>query len=75
MLVRPVRPRHVPRAEQHALQYYEIPLLWQTFQVFHDLKQGRYFVNGFDNDARPPRWSEGGDPRAFSPNALLYFVR
>ncbi len=62
-------------AEQHALQYYEFPLFWQTLQVFHDLAVRRYFATGFDDGAQPPRWSEGADPRAFSPNALLYFVR
>jgi hypothetical protein len=62
-------------AECHALQHYEVPLLWQTLQVFHDLKQERYFAVGLDDGARPPVWSEGGDPREFSPNALLYYGR
>ncbi|MDJ0848340.1 MAG: DUF1329 domain-containing protein [Myxococcota bacterium] len=62
-------------AEQHALQFYDVPVLWSTFQVFHDLAQRRYFAAGFDDGFRPPRWSDGGDPRVFSPNALLYFVR
>jgi hypothetical protein len=43
--------------------------------VFHDLKERRYLVNGLDNERHPWRFSEGSDPREFSPNALSYDVR
>jgi hypothetical protein len=62
-------------AEAHALEYYEVPLLWDTLQVFHDLLERRYFVLGLDAGLAPPRFESGGDPREFSPNALLYYVR
>jgi hypothetical protein len=61
--------------EAHAINYYDVPVLWETLQVFHDLKQGRYFVSGLDNGSRPPRFAEDADPREFSPNALLYYIR
>ena len=61
--------------EAHSINYYEVPVLGNTLEVFHDLKQQRYLVNGLDNDRNAPRFSEGSDPREFSPNALAYDVR
>ena len=61
--------------EVHALNYYEVPVLWTTLDVFHDLQQERYLANGLDNDRNAPRFSESSDPREFSPNALVYDVR
>ena len=62
-------------AEAHALNYYEVPVLWTTLEVFYDLQQRRYLVNGLDNDRNSYRFSETADPREFSPQALLYYVR
>jgi hypothetical protein len=62
-------------AESHALDYYDVPVLWDTLQVHHDLRDGRTFVFGIDVGQAAPRFEEGGDPREFSPNALLYYVR
>ena len=50
-------------------------VLWDTLQVYHDLSERRYVVSGLDNGRNPPRFREGGDPREFNPNALLYYVR
>lgn len=61
--------------EAHALNHYEVPVLWSTLLVYHDLSARRYMVNGLDNSRRPPQFREGGDPREFNPNALLYYVR
>jgi hypothetical protein len=61
--------------EAHAINYYDVPVLWTTLEVFHDLKQDRYSVTGLDNGRNPPEFSEGSDPREFSPNALAYDVR
>jgi hypothetical protein len=62
-------------AEAHALNYYEVPVLWKTLDVYHDLKERRYFVSGLDNGRNPPQFAEEGDPREFSPNALTYYIR
>jgi hypothetical protein len=62
-------------AEAHALNYYEVPVLWTTVEVFYDLQDGRYFANGLDNDRNSYRFSDTADPREFSPNALVYYVR
>ena len=61
--------------EAHALNYYEVPVLWDTLQVFHDLKARRYLATGLDGSRNPPRFLEKADPREFSPNALLYYIR
>ena len=61
--------------EAHALNLYEVPVLWSTLLVYHDLIARRYAITGLDNGRNPPVFSEGGDPREFNPNALQYYVR
>ncbi len=61
--------------EAHALNFYEVPVLWSTLLVYHDLKARRYTITGLDNDLNPPLFREGGDPREFNPNALQYYLR
>jgi len=61
--------------EVHALEYYDVPVLWNTLEVYHDLVRDRYLVTGLDNARSTYRFSEGSDPREFSPNALSYEVR
>jgi hypothetical protein len=61
--------------EVHAINYYDVPVLWSTLEVYHDLIQDRYLVTGLDNGRNTYRFSEGSDPREFSPNALSYEVR
>ena len=62
-------------AEAHAMNFYEVPLLWSTLEVYYDLKQQRYLVAGLDNGRNPYRFSDEADPREFSPNALNYYIR
>ena len=62
-------------AEAHPINYYEVPLLSDTLQVFYDLQEGRYLVRGLDNHLRQPRFRDDADPREFSPNALIYYIR
>jgi hypothetical protein len=61
--------------ESHALNLYEVPALWHTLLVYHDLAARRYAITGLDNARQPPQFREGGDPREFNPNALQYYVR
>jgi hypothetical protein len=61
--------------ETHAINYYEVPVLWSTLEVYHDLLSGRYLVSGLDNARNAYQFSEGSDPREFSPNALSYDIR
>jgi hypothetical protein len=62
-------------SEAHALNYYEVPVLWSTLEVYYDLKEGRYLVSGMDNRRNPYRFTDSADPREFSPNALNYYIR
>jgi hypothetical protein len=61
--------------EAHAINFYDVPVLWSTLEVYQDLLAERYLVTGLDNARNTYRFSEGSDPREFSPNALTYFVR
>ncbi len=57
------------------LNYYTVPVHLSTLEVFQDLQQRRYLVDGLDNHRKPYSFSETADPREFSPNALAYYVR
>jgi len=61
--------------EGHVINYYEVPLLWTTLQVFHELKQRRYVVSGVDNQRPMIRFTDEGNAKGFSPNALNDFIR
>ena len=37
-------------SESHLLNYYEVPLMFSTLENTYDFKDGRYFVEGIDND-------------------------
>ncbi len=62
-------------ADAHALNFYTVPVHKATLYTYHDLKARRYLVDGLDNARRPLKFLEDADPREFSPNSLLYFVR
>jgi hypothetical protein len=62
-------------AMAHGLNYYTVPVHLSTLEVFHDLVEKRYYVDGLDNRRVPYEFLEGADPREFSPNALPYYVR
>jgi hypothetical protein len=62
-------------AEAHAMNFYEVPLLLSTLEVYYDLQQQRYLVAGLDNERNPYQFSDEADPREFSPNALNYYIR
>ena len=62
-------------SEGHVINYYEVPVLWATLEAWYDLKARRYFVNGLDNRRNMYRFSERGNIKDFSPNALNLYVR
>ncbi len=62
-------------AMAHGLNYYTVPVHLSTLEVFHDLAEDRYYVDGLDNRRAPYEFLETADPREFSPNALPYYVR
>ncbi|WP_196140528.1 DUF1329 domain-containing protein [Aliikangiella sp. G2MR2-5] len=57
-------------AMSHAVNYFEVPLLWSTLEVFHDLKSGRYLALGLDNEDSMPDFFAKRDKRDFTPAAL-----
>lgn len=61
--------------EAHAINFYEVPMMEDTINVFYDLEERRYLVKGLDNHLRQPRFRDHADPREFSPNALIYYIR
>ncbi|PID42477.1 MAG: outer membrane lipoprotein-sorting protein [Proteobacteria bacterium] len=56
-------------SEAHTINYYEKPLLWSTVEVTYDLKSGRYFAQGLDNEENPVDFSPGFKRRDFSTSA------
>jgi hypothetical protein len=62
-------------AEAHALNYYDVPVQWSTLEVYNDLQKQRYLASGLDNRREPYTFFDDADPREFSPNALIYYIR
>ncbi|WP_444997984.1 DUF1329 domain-containing protein [Aliikangiella sp. IMCC44359] len=54
----------------HALNYYEVPTLWSTLEVYHDLKSGRYLALGLDNEDEIYDFSAELTKKDFTPAAL-----
>ena len=57
-------------SEAHVINYYQVPLLWQTLEVHYDLQNGRYLAIGLNNQERPEMFNIEMDKRDFTPNAL-----
>ena len=57
-------------SEGHPINYYEVPAIWTTLEVVHDLQSGRYIANGLDNDAQVHDFSVNLQPSDFTPAAL-----
>ena len=55
----------------HLINYYEMPLMWSTLDVYHDLKQGRYLATNLDNETLMFDFSIKFTKRNFSSGALL----
>ena len=57
-------------SEAHVINYYQVPLLWQTLEVHYDLQNGRYLAIGLNNQERPERFNIEMNKREFTPDAL-----
>jgi Protein of unknown function (DUF1329). len=57
-------------AEQHSINFYDVPMFYGTLEVHHDLQSGRYIALGLRNDE--PRVYEPITPAAsdFTPQGL-----
>jgi hypothetical protein len=56
--------------ESHPISYYEVPMFGSTLESLYDLKGGRYFVDGLDNNEPMYDFSVALNPRDFTPQAL-----
>ncbi len=57
-------------SEGHVINYYEVPVLWTTMEVHYDLRSGRYYVSGLDNEDRMYDFSIRRDPGDYTPATL-----
>jgi hypothetical protein len=54
----------------HTINYYEVPTLWSTLDVFHDLQSRRYIALGLDNEEKMYNFSADLEQKNFTPSAL-----
>mgnify|MGYP005988778897 FL=1 len=57
-------------AVAHAINYYEVPTLWSTLDVYHDIQSRRYIAIGLDNETKMYDFSTELKERDFTPAAL-----
>jgi len=57
-------------AVAHAINYYEVPTLWSTLDVYHDIQSRRYLAIGLDNETKMYDFSKTLNERDFTPAAL-----
>jgi hypothetical protein len=57
-------------ANAHSINYYEVPTLWTTLEVFHDLQSRRYLAMGLDNEGRMYNFKANLTESNFTPDAL-----
>lgn len=54
----------------YVINYYEVPTLWSTLDVYHDLNSRRYLALGLDNNEKMYDFSVDLDSGDFTPQAL-----
>ncbi|MER2493741.1 DUF1329 domain-containing protein [Catenovulum sediminis] len=54
----------------YAINYYEVPTLWTTLDVYHDLNSRRYLALGLDNNEKMYDFDVDTDKGDFTPQAL-----
>lgn len=58
-------------SEAHLINYFEVPLIFSTLENTYDFKDGRYFVEGIDNDRGATYdYSEEYSKRDFTTSAI-----
>ena len=56
--------------EGHPINYYEVPVFYTTLETIYDLKGGRYFADGLDNNEPMIDFKVELSPRDFTPQKL-----
>lgn len=57
-------------SEAHTVNHYEMPAIFPTIEVHHDLKSGRYIAGLLDNEETAPDFSFQTSPANYSPQNL-----
>ena len=57
-------------AEAYTINYYEVPVIWETLMAIYDLQNGRYLAFGLNNELPIDQFNIALDPGDFRPEAL-----
>ena len=57
-------------AESHGINYYEVPVYYNTVDVFYDLQSGRYTAIGFNNNEEMLQYNQDLSGSDFTPDRL-----
>lgn len=57
-------------AEAHTINYYDVPMIWETLLTIYDLQNGRYQAFGLNNELPVDRFDLDLDKGDFTPDAL-----
>lgn len=57
-------------AEAHTINYYQVPMVWETVLAIYDLENGRYLAFGLNNELPADRFDEPMSKADFTPNVL-----
>ncbi|GLP98067.1 DUF1329 domain-containing protein [Paraferrimonas sedimenticola] len=57
-------------AQAHIVNYYDVPTLWTTLEVFHDLSSRRYLAMGLDNEDEMYDFNAELPDSGYTPQAL-----
>ena len=60
----------VRMSEAHTITHYEVPLVFSTLETTYDLEDGRYYVEGLDNERAPMDFSVDTSRREFTSSAM-----
>lgn len=56
--------------EAHVINFYDVPMVYATLEVTYDLEQGRYFVEGLDNERKPMNFDVDFSRSEFTSSAM-----
>ncbi|MBT3784558.1 DUF1329 domain-containing protein, partial [bacterium] len=57
-------------SEAHNINYYEVPVTWDTLQVHYDVINGRYLAYGFNNGGPVDEFGIDAKKKDFTPQTL-----
>jgi hypothetical protein len=57
-------------SEAYCVNYYEVPMIWDTLQVHYDLQNGRYLAYGLNNETDVDEFDHDLTVDDYSPSAL-----